>query len=261
MELGALAGFWNDLPVGILVFVRIASFFAAAPLLGGSWMPFTARALLCFSLTLLATPVAADVAGPLVPDLRFLALAALEAMAGLCFGWLLGLAVQGVRMGGDLINRYAGFQAAENFDPGADIGEGPFGDLMHIALVFVILATGTHLAMLAGLVDSFRILPVGAWAMPAAGADLIVHQVDHMNRIALALSMPVLAAVMAITVAEGVLVRSVPQINVLHISFAIKIGVSVIVMSAVMPAVVAFLGVVAHGIQGLSATAAGAFTG
>ena len=60
------------------------------------------------------------------------------------------------------------------------------------------------------------------------------------------------------TVAEGVITRAVPQINIMSISFAIKIGVSVAVVFAGMPAVVAAIGSILMTMQALTAPVLGA---
>jgi flagellar biosynthesis protein FliR len=53
----------------------------------------------------------------------------------------------------------------------------------------------------------------------------------------------------SITVAEGVIVRAIPQINMLHFSFAVKIMISLMMLYAGVPAAVAFMGVVMSAMQ------------
>ena len=258
MDPAPITAIAQHFPVWALVLVRLTAFFASAPLLGGPWAPGAVRVLLAVAVTIAVAPqVAVPAQVPL--DIGFIFLAAQEACTGLALGWLLSLTVQGVRMAGELINRYAGFQAAENFDPNADIGEGPFGDLLHTAIVMVLLAANAHLLLIASLIDSFRLVPMGAFAIGPRATEFMVHEVHAANLTALALSFPVLGAVMAITVAEGVLVRAVPQINVLHLSFAIKIGVSAIVMSACFPSVIAAIGTLVAGLGGTAQAAMRSF--
>ena len=154
-------------------------------------------------------------------------------------------------MGGELINRHAGFSAAENFDPESNIGAGPMGDLLHFGAILLFLATDGHLLFIASLARSFEILPLGAWAPPADLGALVARGVSDSWAIALALSFPVLSAVMVLTLVEGVMSRAIPQINVLSVSFAVKILVSLGVMYAGMPAIVAFLGTVLVAMHGM----------
>ena len=155
-------------------------------------------------------------------------------------------------MGGELINRHAGFSAAENFDPESNIGAGPMGDLLHLGMVLLFFATDGHHLLLASLARSYELMPLGTWSPSPELGGLVARVISDSWTIALALSFPVLSAVMAITLTEGVMTRAIPQINVLHMSFAVKIIVSVGVLYAGMPAVVAFLGTVLVAMHGMA---------
>ena len=249
MDLGALTGWMGHMPALTLVMARVGSLIVSSPLLGAAYVPASVKALLTIAISLVIVPRAAPQEIPL--DLSFVLLLGREVFFGLSMGWMLSLYAEGVRMGGELINRHAGFSAAENFDPEANIGAGPMGDLLYFGLLLLFLATDGHLIMLASIARSFELVPLGAWA-PAPGLeDLVGRGVSDAWSIALALSFPVLSAVMAITLVEGIMTRAIPQINVLHISFAVKIVVSMGVLYAGMPAVVAFMGTVLVAMQGM----------
>lgn len=249
MELGAFTGWLGNTPALALVMARVGALIVSAPLLGAAYVPGTVKALLTLAIALILTPQAAN--GEIPLDLSFVLLLVREVFFGLSMGWLLSLYAEGVRMGGELINRHAGFSAAENFDPEANIGAGPMGDLLYFGLLLLFLATDGHLVMIASLARSFELVPLGTWAPPADLGLLVGRGVSDAWSIALALSFPVLTAVMAITLVEGVMTRAIPQINVLHISFAVKIIVSMAVLYAGMPAVVAFFGTVIVAMHGM----------
>lgn len=253
MELGALTAWLGHMPALALVMARVGSLIVTSPLLGAAYVPPTVKALLTIAIALIITPRAAPHDIPL--DLSFVLLLVREVFFGLSMGWLLSLYAEGVRMGGELINRHAGFSAAENFDPEANIGAGPMGDLLYFGVLLLFLATDGHLVLLASIARSFELVPLGAWSPPPGLGALVGRGVSDAWAIGLALSFPVLSAVMAITLVEGVMTRAIPQINVLHISFAVKIVVSMGVLYAGMPAVVAFMGTVLVAMQGM----AGAF--
>lgn len=250
MDPSALTAFYAQVPVFLLVLVRLGALFVSAPVLGGAYAPTTAKALLTVAVTLVVAPSVARGAPPPL-DLSYLLLLARELLVGLAFGYVVSLAFEGVRAGGELINRHAGFSAAENFDPESGMGAGPMGDLMHLLAVLLFLVADLHLYLIAVLAHSFEVIPLGGWTLTPGFARVLDQGMQQMWVIAIALSFPVLTAVMLVTVAEGVITRAVPQINVLHISFAVKILVSVLVMWAAMPAAVAFLGTVLRVCQGL----------
>ncbi len=232
---------WYALVPGLmLILARIGALFAAAPVLGGPSIPAPVKALLTLAIGLLLLPQVAP--RPVPMDALFLLSVAREVGVGLCLGFVLNLYIQGIKMGGELINRHAGFNAAENFDPDSDLGAGPMGDLLQLGAVLLFLALDGHLHLIASIARSFAVVPLAGAHLTPESLGIVTHAVAESWAIALTLSFPVLTAVMAITVAEGVITRAVPQINIMSISFAIKIGVSVAVVFAGMPAVVAFIG-------------------
>lgn len=253
MEVAPVAALWAQAPVFMLVLARLGALFVSAPVLGGVYAPNTVKALLTIAIGMVVMPGVPASAPPL--DFGYLLLVARELLVGLSLGFVVNLAFHGVRAGGELINRHAGISAAENFDPESDIGAGPMGDLMHMLVVLLFLATDMHLQLIATLARSFAIIPLGGGTVGPAFGAVLGHGVAEMWAIAIGLSFPVLTAVMLVTVAEGVITRAVPQINVLHISFAVKILVSVMVVYASLPAAVAFLGTVLGLAQGLGDTA------
>ena len=254
MDVAGLLGLYGWIPTGLLVAVRVGAMIFAAPVLGGPYAPATVKALLTVAITCVVAPLAA----PVPVDARFLLLVVLEMAFGLAVGFAVSLVFHGVRMGGEFINRHAGFSAAENFDPEADFGAGPMGDLFHILLVLIFLAADGHLWFIALIARSFSVIPLGGWELTPAYAHLIAKGTEEMWRISIAISFPVLTAVMLMTMTEGVLARAIPQINVLHISFAVKILVSVLVVYAAIPASVAFLGTCIMLFQRLCLAAIGA---
>lgn len=238
----ALARLWELAPALLLATCRIGALFFTAPLVGGPFVPMRVKAWLALAIAAVALPAI----GPHLParlpaDGRLLLLIAAELAIGASVGFAAACIFEGVRTGGELINRYAGFTAAENFDPESGIGEGPIGDLLMVGMVLVFLAADAHLHFIALLAASYAALPVGLFAVDGPALRTAALAADECMRIAATLSFPVLAVVLLITVAEGVLTKAVPQINVLFISFAVKILASLLMLYAAMPAVVAFL--------------------
>ena len=203
MELEVLTSWFQHMPALTLVLARITALFVTAPVIGGAFVPATVKTLLAVAVALVLAPRAGPMVIPL--DLSFILLLTREVLLGLCLGWLLSLYFVAVQMGGELINRHAGFSAAENFDPEANIGAGPMGDLLHLGLVLLFFATDGHHLLLASLARSYELMPLGTWSPPPGLGELV---------------------------------------NILQLSFAVKIVVSVGVLYAGMPAVVGFLGTV-----------------
>jgi flagellar biosynthetic protein FliR len=250
MDLTALTTLFASVPGAILVFARVAALFLAGPIIGEVYTPMQVKTLLALAVTSILYPLAlANV--PAVPfDAWFPVLLVKETMVGLSLGFFVNLFLHGVRFGGDLLNRHAGFSAAENFDPDTQASITPLGDLMHLLVLLLFLAADGHHFFFAALARSYDLIPLGGWQLTPGFHAALAQGLNEMSVIALAISFPVLAAVMAITAVEGVVTRAVPQINVMHVSFAVKIVVSLLVLYSGLPAAVAFLGGVLATMQG-----------
>lgn len=244
---------WSGAPALVLLACRIGALFFAAPVIGGAFVPVRVKGLLTLAVSIIALPlVRPHLPAELPLDASYIVMVAQELAVGVVIGFALTLLFEGVRAGGELINRYAGFSAAENFDPDAGIGEGPVGDMLAVGMVCLFLAADMHHYAIAAVVRSFEAVPVGAWTMQPKLLQLAAQGTSDCMTAAVAISLPVLAVVLLVTVAEGVISKAVPQINVMFMSFAVKIWVSLLVLWAGMPAVVGFMGVCLAGSQRLA---------
>lgn len=247
-----LTRLWQQTPALMLVMCRVGALFFSAPLIGGPFVPMRVKSLLTLAISAIILPLASPhLPTPLPLDLGFVLLIAQELATGITIGFALTLLFEGARAGGELINRYAGFSAAENFDPEAGTGEGPVGDLMLLGIVMLFLATDMHHYAIATVARSFEIVPVGSFSMHPKLLEMAARGTGDCMTAACAISFPVLAVVILATVAEGVITKAVPQINVLFISFAVKIFASLLVLYGGMPMIVAFMGSCLVGMRGL----------
>jgi flagellar biosynthesis protein FliR len=244
MDLMPLIGWCESLPLAILIFVRVSALFIAGPIIGDAYTPMRIKIFLALAVTAILWPVAsAKTAVPLF-DGWFVVLMMKEAMVGISMGYFVSLFTQGIRFGGELMNRYSGFAAAENFDPDTNASVTPIGDVIHIITILLFFAFDGHHFFFAALMRSYEMIPPGGWVLTSGFHLALAKGLEDMSDIAVILSFPILAAIMAITAAEGVITRAVPQINLLHISFAVKIVVSLLVLYAGLPSAVAFIGTV-----------------
>ena len=260
MDLTAqLSSLWQWTPPLVLVMARVGALFFSAPLIGGPFVPTRVKTLLTLAISVILLPSLTPVLPAAMPlDGRYLLMLAQELATGATIGFACTCIFEGVRAGGELINRYAGFTAAENFDPETGVGEGPIGDLLLVGMVMVFLAADAHLHLIATVAASFSAVPIGAWTMSPQLLQLAAVGTDQCMAIACMISFPVLAVILLITVAEGVLSKAVPQINILFLSFSVKILVALLVMYVGMPATVGFMGASINAIHRLVGGAVGA---
>lgn len=137
-----------------------------------------------------------------------------EAVVGGVIGMAIALVVAAAGWAGALLGSVSGLSWADDFDPGSEEATAGIGRLAWWVGAAAFLAAGGQLVVVTGLLDSFVAVPVGTvlsgdglleTVMPLAIAAPTVAL-----RIALALALPALAAVVAFHLASTICLRAVP---------------------------------------------------
>lgn len=242
LSLDGLIGLFDLVAPVTLVFARVAALFSTMPGLGGAYIPVRVKAFLAVAITLVLAPQVGLQPG--VAGIGFIPGLIREVFVGISLGFMIHLMFLAVRFGADLVGRTAGFAMAEVFDPGSEVTSGPLGDLFYTAMMLLFFLTNTHHHVLAALAGSYQMIPLGqAVVTPALGAA-VVEAGNLVFIVAIGMAFPLLLALTAVTVVDGVVARAVPQINILHITFATKIMLTLGLLWLGIPAAVAFMGVV-----------------
>ncbi|NEX45278.1 flagellar biosynthetic protein FliR [Pseudotabrizicola algicola] len=203
--------------------LRIGSFLVASPVFGGRFVPLPIRIVAAVCLTL---PVASALGLPDADGLARLSAVPLmlaEIAVGLTAGLVLTILFAAAGLAGDRIANAAGLGFAMQVDPTAG-GQSPVvAQIFGLALMFVFLETDGHLVALRILLDSYATYPPGA--TPALGVLITagVTAGGTMFALASALMMPVVAGLLVLNLAVGVVTRSAPQLNLFSVGFPLAI--------------------------------------
>lgn len=212
--------FWAAVtrPEQAAVAVGVVARLAAATAVGG--LPITAatslpvKAACVCGLSVAAWPAACGAAGTIEPAGilgGIVPLLAGEAVVGLGLGMAVAAVLAAAAWAGTLLGSVSGLSWADDFTPEGDAQAAGITRLAWWLGLMGFLAAGGHLALVAGLVDTFRTLPVGAVSAAGGGfatlLPLIAAAPATGLSLALLLAGPALAAVLAFHVAASVAVR------------------------------------------------------
>ena len=191
----------------VLVPVAVCARMAAAVAVGamplGAVVPLRARGALAIALAAVALPhasLAAD-AGP--ATLVILA----EAVIGAGLGLVVAACCAAAAWAGGVPGSVTGLSWADDFTADGDAQAGGVARLAWWLGLAGFFAADGHLAVVAGLVDSFRTLPAGT--PPGAVLHRVAEAPDVALTLALALAGPALVAVVTFHVAAAVCLRTV----------------------------------------------------
>lgn len=229
MEIGdAQLQVW--LQAGLFPLARIGGVFTSAPVLGDRSAPARVRLMLALALTLIVMP--------LMPDQPLLAAFSAdwwlrmftEILLGIMMGFVLKLVFEAVVLGGELIGNSMGLGFARMADPlrGTDVPV--VGQFLHLMAALLFIALGGHLQLIELLVGSFK-------AVPDAGAVLQATQFKSMAELgitmfsgAMLFALPMLAALLLVNLAFGMMSRSAPTLNGMSVGFPLALAVGLVLL-------------------------------
>jgi flagellar biosynthesis protein FliR len=100
-----------------------------------------------------------------------------------------------------------------------------------------LLTVNGHHLLLDGIFYSYNFVPIDQVMIPFGNgniAEFIILSFNKMFIIAFQMSLPVVGSLFLVDVALGIVARTVPQLNIFVVGLPVKIGVSFLVLIAVM---------------------------
>ncbi|NMR20555.1 flagellar biosynthetic protein FliR [Cellulomonas fimi] len=234
---------WLALESVVLAGVRIAAFLVIAPPFAHRGIPGTVKAMLATGLALLVAPRARAASDP-ADVAAFVAQLMLQVLIGAALGFLVALVFSAVQAAGGLIDLFAGFQLAQAFDPLNLTSGAQFQRLYQLTAIVLLFASDGYQLIVAGLVRTFDVLPLGTpldlAAMGAASADGLTQ----MFLAALQVAGPLIVVLFLADVGLGLLTRVAPALNAFALGFPLKILMTLLLVGTAfvaLPALVSSL--------------------
>jgi len=214
---------------------RILGLIAAAPLFGHASVPTSVKVVLG---VLLASIIAPTV--PALPAMDPTSWAGLlilvqELLVGLAMGFAMRIVFAAVEYAGELASATMGLSFASFFDPATQGRSAAISQFMSMVATMAFLAVNAHLVLLAALSESFVSLPISATPLSLTAPLELVRWGARIFSAGLQLSMPILAALLIVNVALGILTRAAPQLNIFGIGFPVTLGVGLLTVSVALP--------------------------
>jgi len=243
-------------PVFVVVLARVGGLFLLTPLLSSSVLPMRFRALLAIAFSAAVFPLvgAEHAAGMELDIVMLLPLVATEALVGLTIGVLASIPLYSVQLGGKLMGQQMGLGIAQQVDPNADIEGDNLGQILFVVAIGTFLMLGGMNLVFAGLIESFRRVPVGMLAGETPPVDVLVGLVTSGYGLAIRIAMPVIAIIFVENLLVGYLMKTVPSMNIMNFGFPIKITIGLIAVIGAIGAIGVAIG--AEVMQALEVTEA-----
>jgi len=171
------------------------------------------------------------------PGLGTFGLLALRELAiGFGLALLLQIALLAARMGGELVGLEMGMQMGAQVDPESGVSTPLVARFYEEVLLIGMLASNGHHWVVRALADSYARAPIGRLELDRSLSDLFIAFFREMTTAGIAFVAPIIVLMSLVTILVALIARTVPQINVLDLSFTLKIGVGLVALVLFTPA-------------------------
>lgn len=228
----------NSLPVFMLIFCRITSFFVVAPVLSSRGVPNVFKIGMSFFLSVLVF-LTYGVHHELPADLTYVLLIIREILIGLVLGFVAYLLFVVIQTAGAFIDIQIGFGIANVIDPMTGASAPVLGNFKYMFALLLFLAMNGHHYLIDGIIRSYDWVPLSndffMKLYNGSISDFLVQTFGQSFVLAFQMSAPIVTALFLTDVGLGFLARTAPQFNVFVIGMQLKVIVGLIVLLLIVP--------------------------
>jgi len=216
-----------------LLFIRWSSLLAFLPIFNSTTIPNVIKATFVVWFTFVTYPLV-----PIItfePTLNNIFLAIINEAT---FGFFTGIAIQIVFMilsfAGELISFVMGLTMANIVDPSSGQQTPVMGQFFNIVAITIFLAVDGHHLMLLLIANSLHSMPFGEFFEMRHMGEYLMMEMGRFFVLGFSLAFPILAISLLSDIIFGMIMKSMPQFNLLVVGFPIKIGLSFAVITAIL---------------------------
>ncbi len=216
-------------------FLRVLALFSSLPVFAQRGVPARVRVALAFLIavcaqaTLPAMPVIAlDSAPALLAVVQ-------QLLIGISLGFAVRIVFSAVEFAGEIIGLQMGLNFAGFFNPMTGGEATATSRFFGVAVSWLFIVSGGHLALIAAVVQSFQAFPVGP--EPFAFLHAVQPQVwgAEVFRLGLWIALPMVALLLFVNLVLGIISRVAQQMNIFAIGFPVTVSVGLIGMLLTLP--------------------------
>lgn len=225
----------------MLVFSRVMGLFLTVSFLSSESIPDQIRLGIVFFVTAAIYPVVSTYVGSVPSNMIMYGLqAAAEGIIGAAIGLAVLISFSVFQLSGQFFTVQMGFGASEVFDPMSQISLPLMGQYMYMIFTLVFMALNGPALILSALFHSFELVNFNdliSVSLIESKYGLVALMTD-LFLTGLKISLPILGALLLVSVTMGLLAKAAPQMNLLMIGFPISISVGFIILLLTTPVMI-----------------------
>ena len=217
----------------MLLFFRFGALFIATPIFSHQSIPVKIKAVMAFVFSIVFFDSVPSVSISL--DVEHIILAILSEIAfGLFIGLLLQLVLVALSFAGGIMSFMMGFSIASAIDPQNGTSSPIISQFLSLLALMVLLSFDFHHYMLLFIDASLHKLPLGGFLITDDFYTYFVEASSRMFLVGVMIAFPVIALTLLSDIIFGMIMKSMPQFNLIVIGIPIKIAISFAVLVATL---------------------------
>jgi len=219
----------------MLLFARIGGLMLFFPFYGHEQIPMSVKTAFSFLLTLFLFPLASIKSG----EIYYLAVEIVsEAALGVCAGLLLHIVFASLQLAGEQISMIMGFSMASVLDPQTGTNSPVIANILNfIALLAFLMLDGHHL-ILQFYSTSLSAIPLGDFYPRSGVMSYALKLFGNLFMFGFVLAFPIIALSILSDAIFGMLMKTMPQFNLLVVGYPIKVSIGFSVLIAILAGIV-----------------------
>lgn len=226
----------------LFIFLRFTGMIIVSPVFGRKNLPPILRIGFCLIMSIIIML--------LLPQSQYtqshhLFVFAINAIKEIALGMVMGyitLVVFSIAIGaGQIIDMQIGFGMSGFFDQQMGMQIAITGNFLNIILLLVFFATDGHHKLIQIMFGSFELIAPGKVLFNISAVQMLVLYFGWFMILVIQVAMPIIAVSILTELALGVIVKTMPQMNVFVVGIPLKIILGLVVMMLFLSAFVMFL--------------------
>lgn len=236
-----LLDIFNNVEVFMLVLVRVVGLLITLPVLGGGTIPTSAKLGFAMAITgviyssgFIAVDPQFNIQNVAIYGMLILK----EFLVGLIIGFIVFFIFNAVYFSGHISDQQIGYSISSIFDPTSNAQVPITGNLYYFALCALFIVNKGHYMVINTIYYSYKALPIGkAFIVGNENlTKLLLYTMTQFFIIGTLFSLPIIGIILIMDVSLGVLVKTVPKVNVFAVGMPLKAIAGLIALWIIIPA-------------------------
>jgi flagellar biosynthetic protein FliR len=232
----------SDFVIALWIFLRIVAAMFSSPVYGNEALPNLAKIMISAIIAYIVF-LTIDTTNIIIQyNLLAIALVGIkEVITGLIIGFSMNIVFHGISFAGMLIGTDMQLSMASVMNPLSEDQSNVIGDLIYFMAMLIFFVIDGHHYVIRAVVASYKIVPIGKYSITEPAYQLMIKYAASVFVIAVKIASPIMVSFFLIHLAEGIIARIIPQMQVFFIMQPVSVFIGFLLIIAALPIYVLFI--------------------